>query len=209
MLRNRPTWSDSQLGLTLIELMITLTVAATLLALALPAFTAFRERSLFRGTTDQVLAVVQVARFESVQRDRPVTVTVLTPNAAQWCMGASEGNAACDCFETNAASANFCNVTTYPALNAASPLAPRAQAEQLLRGVQIVAGPAFGGANRFTINPKLGTLNDPAEFGSLTLRSPNADLAYRSRIDISPLARATACAPDSNSHSVGFTECPP
>ncbi|MCB1635135.1 MAG: GspH/FimT family pseudopilin [Xanthomonadales bacterium] len=209
MLRQPQVRSRDESGVTLVELLITLTVAATLLTLALPAFTAFRERSLFRGTTDQVLGLVQLARFESVQRDRPVTVTVLTPSPVQWCVGANEGAVACNCFETNAASADFCEVARFPALNGASPLAPQAQAQQLLRGVQVVGAPNFGGANRFTINPKLGTLDDPVSFGSLLLRSPTDALAYRSRIDISPLARATACAPDSHSHTVGFTQCPP
>lgn len=196
-------------GVTLIELMMTLAVAAVLLSLALPAFTEFRERTLFRGTTDQVLALVQLARFEAVQRDRPATVTFLAPGApTQWCVGAREGRNGCDCFLTDPAAADFCDLGSFPALNPASAVAPRDQAATLLRGVQVAVPANFGGGNRFTIDPKLGTLDDPTAFGSITLRSPTDRLAYQARIDVSPLARAGACAPDANSHLVGFSSCP-
>jgi prepilin-type N-terminal cleavage/methylation domain-containing protein len=196
-------------GFTLIELLITLAIAAILLVMALPSFNEFRERSLLRGTTDSVLALVQLARFEAVQRDRPATMTFLAPGAPTlWCVGAREGRNGCDCFVTDPTAADFCDLGSFPSLDPASALAPRDQAVALLRGVRVAVGPDFGGGNRFIINPKLGTLDDPTQFGSVTLQSPTDTLAYQSRVDISPLARAAACAPNAASHSVGFSPCP-
>ena len=198
-----------QAGITLLELMITLTVAAVLLVLAIPAFTEFRERTLFRGSTDQLLAMVQNAKFEAVQRDRPVTVTFLSQaGGTVWCVGANEGNAACNCLQPDPAAAGFCNVGSYPALNLADPRTPAEQVTELVRGVRVTVGPNFGGGNRFTINPKLGTLDDPLQFGSVTLRSPSDDLAYLARFDVSPLARASLCAPNAQSHFPGTSLCP-
>lgn len=82
---NKPT------GFTLIELMITLVVAAILLAWAVPSFQRFMERTTLTSETNNWVGVLNLARSEAITRGARVTVCrSQNPNACQ-------GDADCDC----------------------------------------------------------------------------------------------------------------
>jgi type IV fimbrial biogenesis protein FimT len=78
--------SASGAGFTLIELMVTLAVAAVLLGLAVPAFNDLvRERAMSARINDLVLAV-SYARSEAVRRGATVTLQAADP-ANDWSGG--------------------------------------------------------------------------------------------------------------------------
>ena len=62
----------SQLGVTLIELMITLAVLAILAILALPGYTRWIQNAQIRTASDAILNGLQLARAEAVQRNANV-----------------------------------------------------------------------------------------------------------------------------------------
>lgn len=196
-------------GLTIVELMIGLAIAAIMMAFAIPAFNDFRERTLVRGMAEEFVALVGNARFESVQRDRPVTVTFTeTATAGVWCAGAREGNdAACNCLQADAAQADFCPLGTYPPLDAGSTLTAAQQVIRTYGGVRLYEAPDFGGRPRFTFDPKLGLLTDPARAGRFGLQSPTVDLQYRLRVQINPLGRPSTCAVAHKVTLVGYPPC--
>ena len=61
-------------GATLIELVVVLAVAATLLAVALPPMAALRDRAAVRSATTGVLAALAYARHAAIANGRTVAV---------------------------------------------------------------------------------------------------------------------------------------
>lgn len=86
--RREPEWNDClgcstcellggkhrALGFTLIELMVTLTVAAILMGLAVPAFRSFLQNDRLMTQAAQLSAALYMARAEAVKQDAPVLV---------------------------------------------------------------------------------------------------------------------------------------
>ena len=75
-----------QSGFTLIELMVTLTVAAILMALAAPTFSDLLEKSRLRGATDDIVNLLNTSRSSAVKLARQINVSV--SGTTSWCAGA-------------------------------------------------------------------------------------------------------------------------
>jgi len=162
----------------LVELMISLAVLAIIMALALPSFADFAERSALRGAADNVIGVIANAKEEAIKRDRLVKVKA-TVVGSGFCIGASvvptAAAAGCDC--TTPAN---CPVAVYPA----------AAAE--LGAVTLDGAPAFGAGTDFVIDPKTGMLDDPVGQGNIDLQVP---CGYKVRVAVNALGRPTLCTP--------------
>lgn len=61
-------------GFSMIELMITIAVAAILLAMAIPSFTSFLNANRVTSQANELLATFQIARIESIRRGARVVV---------------------------------------------------------------------------------------------------------------------------------------
>ena len=72
--RMKPDSIRNHLGFTLIELMVTLSVLAILLAIAIPNFQSFVLNSRLTATTNDLVSALAVARSEAVKRATRVTV---------------------------------------------------------------------------------------------------------------------------------------
>lgn len=66
-------------GFTMIELMVTIAVAAVLVALAAPTFRTYTAKKKVEGALAELATDLQFARSEAVSRNTPVRVTV-NPN---------------------------------------------------------------------------------------------------------------------------------
>jgi type IV fimbrial biogenesis protein FimT len=73
-------------GFTLIELMVTLSIAAILLVVAVPAFTAFKRNAELTSATNTLLAAINTARSEALKTGRNAFV-VPTSNGSSWNAG--------------------------------------------------------------------------------------------------------------------------
>ena len=76
-------------GFTLVELLITILVAALLMALAIPAFHSFVENNRIAASTNQLVSALAVARSEAIHRRVNVTLCSSTDlancaNSASW-----------------------------------------------------------------------------------------------------------------------------
>ncbi len=80
---------QSESGVTLIELMITLVVAGILLAIAIPNFQSFLVNNTITSASTEVLGTLNYARSEAVTRGGSVTVC---PSANGAACGGSWGN---------------------------------------------------------------------------------------------------------------------
>ena len=78
----------TSLGFSLLELMITIIIAAILAAFALPAFRTYFIRSNITTTSNELLAAMNTARAEAVKRNAYVRVDPTVCTSASWSNGA-------------------------------------------------------------------------------------------------------------------------
>jgi type IV fimbrial biogenesis protein FimT len=185
-----------QSGFTIIELMVSLTVAAVLIAMAAPSFRDVIDKSRLRGATDDVVKLLNIARGTAIKLQRNVSVSI---NSSGWCAGAISagdpvagkvvsGVAACDCtLAASDASACYIGGT---AAGAYAVVSSADHAGVTISGVDTT----IAYSNGLTFNSKFGTLdlsNLPA--GSLvTLTSPTQK--YSTQVTVSPLGQVDACS---------------
>jgi type IV fimbrial biogenesis protein FimT len=77
----------AQLGFTLLELMVTITVATVLLGLAVPSLMSTINRSRLAGAANELVASLQTARMEAIRRN--ARVTLCRSNDQSTCAGGS------------------------------------------------------------------------------------------------------------------------
>jgi type IV fimbrial biogenesis protein FimT len=73
-------------GFTLIELMVTLTIAAVLLMVAIPNLSAYKRNAELTSATNTLLAAINAARSEAMKRNMYAMV-VPTNNGSDWNSG--------------------------------------------------------------------------------------------------------------------------
>jgi type IV fimbrial biogenesis protein FimT len=76
-------------GFTLLELMITLTIAAILLGIAIPSFRGMIISNRLRTATNDFSAAVNIARSEAISRNTPVTFCRVALETSTTCAGSS------------------------------------------------------------------------------------------------------------------------
>ena len=79
-------------GLTLIELLVTLAVAATLVFMAAPMFTSITSNNTLSSATNLLSTHMQLARSEAIKRGTAVTICpsgdgTTCANTDQWALG--------------------------------------------------------------------------------------------------------------------------
>lgn len=85
---NKYTMPMTNKGFTLIELMVTISVAAILAAVAIPSMGNFISQTRLSGNVNEFIAATMLTRSEAIQRSGAVTMCRST--------GAETGSSACD-----------------------------------------------------------------------------------------------------------------
>lgn len=169
-------------GFTLIELMITIAVAAILAMIAVPSFNGVMERTRTARATESMAAALYNAKSEAIKRNAFVRVVFKTSNSgATWCYGLTT-ETTCDC-----TTANSCSLD---------------DAERVVSNTQFkgIGATVSATDSTFNFNPLRGTVNA----GNVLFTSDGQGLTAKALI--SGKGRVTTC---SDSAVGGFKACPP
>ncbi len=191
--RPRPSSPRSSLGLGALEWLVVLAVLGLLTAAALPSMRSFLERRAVEGVAQQLVADLQYARSEAVQRNEAVSVT-----------------AGVDCVVLHLASATAqCTATSATVAPADGELKSVRQGDSggalqglTLRPLDDLAQVRFepvGGTASF-VGPAAGA-------GSASWQVADGAGPWRLRVDVNLGGRVSLCVPAGSSFP-GHAGCP-
>lgn len=167
----------SQNGFTLIELIVTITVAAIVLAIAAPSFIGTIDKGRVKGAAETVYEVIQAARAESIKQNETMFITLVkVTDDTTWCIGINDA-AACNCETTPAG----CDVVVD---------------DSGFRDVELVtpAGQIASPGSSASFDPLRGTLTVGA-LGNLRFESSRG---RQVELQLQTLGRTRICAPAGN-----------
>jgi type IV fimbrial biogenesis protein FimT len=143
-------------GVTLVELMVTLAVIATVLSIGIPTFTEFLRNNRMATATNDLVSAMHLARSEALTRRLPAVVCASTnANAAEpSCDGAADFGAGWLVFAD--ANGNAQRDPGEPALNAHGPLPGDIVDNSTLRGAGTPVYVAFQ-VNGFRLDDLIAT----------------------------------------------------
>jgi type IV fimbrial biogenesis protein FimT len=170
-------------GLSLIELLITMSLLAILLAIGIPSFQGSQERARLRNSAEAVYSLLQFARSEAIKQYRDLFVVVSTGEAGPagdgWCL-AIANDRDCDCSVAGACQYGGVDQQEHSLTSERFP------------GVALASNRAS-----YRFERKLGKCSSAG-----TLRLIGAD-SSRITIKVAPLGRVKLCSDD----LLGLPEC--
>jgi type IV fimbrial biogenesis protein FimT len=190
-----------QTGITLIELVITLTVLAVLASIAIPAVQSMAEKRRLVGSAERILGEIEFARSESVKRSEEMYVTFSANNTETWSMGISDSNPTCDSTAALGDS-DACTISIPTGSTSVDVL--KVTSSEEFTGVAMKGAtsdqPTFsGGVSRTRFEPIRGT----ARAGTVVMRTDD----YEIRIVLSSMGRLRMCSPTGPTRMGRYPEC--
>ena len=191
MTRNTATGS-SELGFTIIELMVVVAIAAILIVAAAPSFSEFLSRRRVEGLTAELVTDLHYTRSEAVSRNESVGMFFGT-----------------DCYviyrvrvPTASPTVATCTRTT----KSITPAAAELKTVQLDAGRPVSMGP--GGAANVEFDPVRGMVTNSAgdDTASVDVRSTSGK-PWRLRAMLTIMGRAETCRPADAPGFAGWAEC--
>lgn len=105
-------------GITLIEVMIVIVIAAVIVTFAVPSFNNTIEKREVTAAAEEVASFISYVQSEAVKRNEKVNFSWYSPGGHDddWCIGASLApqSTPCDCRETDPTDVDFCSIDSVP-----------------------------------------------------------------------------------------------
>jgi type IV fimbrial biogenesis protein FimT len=177
-----------QAGVTLTELIITLSVIAILLSFSAPSYSEFINKRKIVGTANLIGTFFENVKMESVKRSEWITLTYKeSSNGADWCFGAKMGrHKSCDCLADPAVT--DCRLDPGETDNQAMIMSNTSYS-----GLDDLQTTTTVSSNyHMDFNPVRGTLSH-SEKVTVQIKHSNAD--YLIDISVTPTGRVSKCTP--------------
>lgn len=181
---------ERQLGVTLPELMIALSVLAIMMSMSVPSYSEFINKRKVSGAANLVATFFENVKMESVKRNQFASITYKKAvNGTDWCLGAVMGkDLVCDCMAATAE----CLIDSSPAILSNTSFS---QLNNLV---------ASFSDNTISYDPVRGILTDPADSVAIELKHSAED--FRVNISVNATGSIRKCSP-SDHKLVGFPTC--
>lgn len=180
------------IGLTLIELMITLTIGAILLALAVPQMREFIARKRVSGTATELAADIRLARSMVQQQNQPIWMNFGSTDDFTCYVLHTEGGGTglCECARTGSP---MCDAVPDP------PIALRSVFIKRNTGIALTSAAAVLSYTQAVGAPTL-------PFGGTAQAEVASSLGGRLKVGMDGLTKATICS--LSGHTAEFGDCP-
>jgi type IV fimbrial biogenesis protein FimT len=175
--------SENIQGVTLIELMVVITIAAILLALAVPSFQEMIDRNRLKAATESVFGSMQFAKSEAIKRNERIFL-IVAASTSPWQYYLTE-NSPCLLTQNNTAASDYCGIDGIP---------------KKVSGEEYPNVSIGSTETSYSFSPLRGTLTP----GTITL---NSGLGKEMRVVTSGLGRIRICSPSGNENVAGYSEC--
>jgi type IV fimbrial biogenesis protein FimT len=179
-------------GFTLVEVMMSVVLLAIGMALAIPSYRDMVEKRQVTNGAEQIASFINTAQGVAMKTNQVVTVSY-SHSDDEWCVGAVNGETACDCTVTDAAAANYCQIATQPFVINASNVGDL----ELLH--------EMNGDGSYAFDPIRGLFMDLDDSLEVELRSPSED--FRLNLVVNSTGRVILCSDDSTHGVPGYPTC--
>ena len=181
-------------GLTTLELRVSITLLGILLSLALPSYREMVEKRRLTHGAEQIFAFLNSMQGVASRSNSVVTVSYSRTDEDDWCVGATLGDASCDCTQTTSTAADFCAVDGR---------------EARLTNDHVGNDPileSISGDGAYAYDPVRGLMVDLDDSLDIGLHSPND--SYQLRLIVSNTGHAVLCSKDADHKVPGYAVCP-
>jgi type IV fimbrial biogenesis protein FimT len=192
--KGRPSFIGRHRGFSLIEVMMSIVLVAIGTALAIPSFGDQVEKRQITNGAEQLASFVNMAQGAAMRSNNVVTVSWSFTDSNNWCIGAVEGETACDCTVFTRSSDSFCQIDSDRYLLDDSILASdRGLVHQVT------------GDGAYSFDPVRGIFVDLDDDLSMQLRSRSGD--FRLNLVVNNTGRVTLCSDDAAHAVPGYDVC--
>ncbi len=195
-----------QRGFTVLELLIAVTVAGIIIALALPNYTDVINKRPVTNTAEQVRTFINLGRSQAVKLNEKVTVTMTSGGA--FCLGmrntpATQAAIACNCGDDT--SPDYCQITEGGTAEAY--VIDGASFENIGTPTLYDGLGGTPASLSFTFDPVRGIVDGDNDLtGALVVESENQKFALQ--VDVFLTGRVRVCVPDAARRSGSTTPVP-
>lgn len=185
-------------GMTLIELLITLTLAAILMALGAPAFTTWLDNTRIRTTAQAIMAGLQLAKSEATTRNRLVRFQLTTSVGADCALSVNGSSWVVDLADPGVANDSVAGRCNSPPSDTVQPAIVQTRSALDGSGTTTVQADAssviFNGLGRLVPAPNAPININVNNTGTGSCADQGGDLTCL-RIIISPGGQSRMCNP--------------
>lgn len=181
-------------GFTLIELMVVIAVIAIITSFALPSYRTLIEKRQVTSGAEQLGAFLSAVQIEAVKRSENITVSY---DEDAWCVGIATGTAACDCTDTDPATADCTIDGQVRIFNEDNLNYPDAMS-------------AINGDGAFIFDPARGLVYDDssmADYDAAEVEFLSDNDTYALNVQVSATGRVKYCSDSADTKVPGYDVC--
>jgi Tfp pilus assembly protein FimT len=186
--------------------MMSIVLLAIGTAIALPSFRDQVEKRQVTNGAEQLAAFVNVAQGTAMKTNRVVTVSWSFTDSNDWCIGAIDRDAACNCTITDESSDDYCKIP-WDAILKDKPYVTFKLSDEVASERGLVQQISGGGNSAYAFDPVRGLVRDLEDALTMELHSRSGD--FRLNLVVNNAGRVTVCSPEDEYAIPGYGDCPP